>query len=304
MRKTMIRTPFDLPGRFYKGNVHTHSTASDGSSTPEQVCRFYQNAGYDFISLTDHFLPEYNFPMTDTTAYRSEHFTTIIGAELHSGHNSNGDLWHILAVGLPLDFAPPHRGETGPEIAKRALDTGAFVTVAHPAWYSLPEADVISLGDVHAIEIINGISYDHNDKLDSTYMLDVMLAQGRRYWALTTDDSHFHARHHDTLMGWSMVKATENTPEALLAAFKAGHYYSSEGPDFFNVEIEPGESVRVECSQADSIWVIGKGSKSVYQHGNGLRGAELSLKRWNTNYCRVMIRDRFGRRAWTNPVWW
>ncbi len=300
----MIRTPFDLPGRFYKGNLHCHSTASDGHGTPEAVCQFYQHAGYDFISLTDHFLPDYHFPITDTTPFRNEHFTTIIGAELHTGHNAHGEIWHILANGLPFDFAPPHRGETGPEIARRALDAGAFVTCAHPAWYSLPESDVISLGDVHAIEIINGISRDHNDKIDSTYMLDVMLAQGRRYWALATDDSHFHLKHHDTCMGWSMVKAETNTPEALLAALKAGQYYSSEGPDFYNVEVVPGDTVKIECSPVDSLWVIGKGSKAVYQHGSNMRGAELSIKRWNADYCRVMIRDAYGRRAWTNPIWW
>ena len=52
----------------------------------------------------------------------------------------NGELWHILAVGLPLDFAPTHTPqftpipdqETGPEVARRAHDAGAFVAVAHP----------------------------------------------------------------------------------------------------------------------------------------------------------------------------
>ena len=39
-------------------------------------------------------------------------FTTLLGAELHSGAMANGELWHILAVGLPEDFARARSGET------------------------------------------------------------------------------------------------------------------------------------------------------------------------------------------------
>ena len=32
---------------------------------------------------------------------------TLIGAEVHSGSMLNGELWHLVAIGLPLDFSPP-----------------------------------------------------------------------------------------------------------------------------------------------------------------------------------------------------
>ena len=81
--------------------------------TPEQVCDRYREAGYDFISLTDHFLPNYGFPVADTRPLRTDDFTTILGAELHAGALENGERWHILAAGLPLDFAPPSRRRIG-----------------------------------------------------------------------------------------------------------------------------------------------------------------------------------------------
>ena len=124
--------PFSSPGRFWRGNLHTHSTRSDGHLTPDQVCSFYRDAGYDFLALTDHFLERYEFPITDTRAYRTPEFTTIFGAELHAGQAEFGQLWHILAVGLPADFAPSFPAETGPGIAARALEAGAFVAAAHP----------------------------------------------------------------------------------------------------------------------------------------------------------------------------
>ena len=76
----MLRDPaFTAPGRFWRGNLHTHSTNSDGVLPPEEVCRRYRAEGYDFLALTDHFVGLWNYPISDTTGYRTEGFTTILG---------------------------------------------------------------------------------------------------------------------------------------------------------------------------------------------------------------------------------
>ena len=126
----MKSLPFGKPGKWYRGNLHTHSTRSDGQKTPAQVCAFYRKRGYDFISLTDHFLEGYSWPITDTTTYRTNGFTTILGAELHAPETSLGDPWHILGVGLPANFAATGKRETGPRLAQRAHEAGVYVAVA------------------------------------------------------------------------------------------------------------------------------------------------------------------------------
>lgn len=299
----MDHLPFNKPGQWWRGNLHTHTNKSDGTRSPEAVCQFYRDTGYHFLAITDHFLEEYGYPITDTRPFRTPEFTTLLGAELHAGRISNGEMWHILTIGLPSDFAPATEAETGPQLAQRALDSGAFVVCAHPNWYALSEADVIALGDVHAIETINGISDDHSDKIDSWYMLDVMLNQGRRYFALTTDDAHFHAQHDDTLHGWTWVKSESLDPESILHALKMGWYYSSSGPQIHDVQVHR-DTVYIRCSPVKHIFVTGTGSTSVYHHGNNVMEAELSLKRLKQSpFLRITIRDREGHRAWTNPVW-
>jgi hypothetical protein len=300
----MHTLPFDKPGRFYKGNLHTHSTLSDGDLTPEAVCRVYADLGYDFIALTDHFMKQYNFPLADTRAWRTETFTTILGAELHTGRTELGQLWHILAVGLPLDFPPPPPDETGPEITARALAAGAYVAVAHPAWYHLTEADVLSLGtDVHAIEIFNGTAHDHNDAADSWYIMDVLTERGYRYSACATDDAHARPTRHDIGVGWVQVRSESLAPDALLAALKAGHYYSSTGPQIFDIQVEPGRKLLVRCSPAERVFVVGNGWQAQHAFGSGIREAELDLSRFASPYCRVIVRDANGGRAWSNPIW-
>ena len=39
---------------FYRGNLHAHTTCSDGQKTPKECMADYRAAGYDFLSITDH----------------------------------------------------------------------------------------------------------------------------------------------------------------------------------------------------------------------------------------------------------
>ncbi|MDE0460839.1 MAG: CehA/McbA family metallohydrolase [Caldilineaceae bacterium] len=295
--------PFANPGRFWKGNLHTHSTRSDGTQPPQEVCRLYEQGGYDFIALTDHFLEQYGFPVTDTRPFRSEAFTTIIGAELHSGAIENGSAWHIVAAGLPLDFAHTDPEESGAQLAARAMQAGAFVGIAHPHWYSLTAADVDALGPAHAVEVYNGVAADANDRAESWHILDVLLDRRQRYFAYAADDAHLTDNYHDFRRGWVQVKAEELSPEALLTALKAGAFYSSTGPEIYDITCVPGERLSVQCSPAERIFVTGVGSAAQRAWGNGLTSAEFDLSDWSSHYCRVTVRDRRGGRAWSNPIW-
>ncbi len=146
--------PFDRPGRFWRGHIHTHSDRSDGALPPEEVARRYQEAGYDFLAITDHFRPEYGFPLTDTRALRKLGFTTILGAELHAPRTEFSTKWHIIAVGRRSDSPPPPGpGESGPELARRARAAGAFIGMAHPVASLLTLPDAESLDAAHAVEV-------------------------------------------------------------------------------------------------------------------------------------------------------
>ncbi|MEY3534018.1 MAG: hypothetical protein RI979_2042, partial [Pseudomonadota bacterium] len=237
---------FTAKGRFWRGNLHTHSTRSDGVLSPEEVCRRYKAEGYDFMALTDHFVGAYGYPIVDTVPMRDVGFTTILGAELHSGAMANGELWHILAVGLPADFAPsnspsfvPVAGqETGAEIAARAVAAGAFVAIAHPQWSGLTLADARAITAAHAVEIYNHGCAMGCDRPDGFAIADLLLTEGRKLTLIATDDAHFSEPDH--FGGWVMVKAEANEPDALLSALKAGHFYSSQGPELRDVRIEGG----------------------------------------------------------------
>lgn len=303
----MVLSAFSAPGRFWRGNLHTHSNLSDGALEPEEVCRRYKAEGYDFIALTDHFIGMYNYPMADTRPFRDDDFTTIIGAELHSGATQNGELWHILAVGLPIDFAPSNSPgflpvddqETGPEIASRAREAGAFVAIAHPHWSGLTLADARSLEAAHSIEIYNHGCAVSCDREGGGHVLDLLLSDGRDITLIATDDAHFTEPDH--FGGWVMVKAEQNDPDQLLAALKAGDFYSSQGPEIRGVEMTK-DAINVETTAVSSVIVQGHGQAAVAVHGTSMTRASVPLMRfWNSPWLRVTVVDAAGKRAWTNP---
>jgi len=306
---TMPTRFFASAGKFFRGNLHTHSTGSDGKLSPQEVCRRYQAEGYDFIALTDHLVGLFDYPITDTSPFRNDRFTTIIGAEMHTGAMENGYLWHILGIGLPLDFTPadaPHfrsvkGSESGASIARRARDAGAFVSIAHPHWSGLSEADARSITSAHAVEIYNHGCVVDNDRGEGFFTLEQLLNGGRHLNLIATDDAHFNTPDH--FGGWVMVKATENTPEALLAALNAGEFYSSTGPQINDIRIG-NDSIEVDCSAAATIIVQGQGTSMATLHGSSMTTATLSLERLaGSPWLRVTVVDRAGKRAWSNPVW-
>lgn len=305
----MDHLAFSAPGQFWRGNLHTHSTLSDGALAPEEVCRRYAQAGYDFMCLSDHLVGQYGYPIADTLPYRTNRFTTILGAEMHVGRLSNGEIWHLLAVGLPADFAPPHApdftprddSESAAELAARAVAAGAFVAIAHPQWYGLGAADAALITAAHAVEIYNHGCAVECDRADGFAVLDQLLGIGRRLTACATDDAHFHGPDH--FGGWVMVKAEANEPEALLVALKAGAYYSSTGPTLTRVGLTDSHVV-VECSPAQSVIVVGAASAADAVHGDGLTRAELSLDEFRPGgWLRATVIDAAGKRAWSNPIW-
>jgi hypothetical protein len=272
------------------------------------VVEAYKDAGYDFMMLSDHFIGNYNWPIADTRAMRSNRFTTILGSEIHAPATAVGELWHIVAAGLPLDFEPAAPEETGAALARRAAQAGAFIGIAHPAWSQLTMEDGRAIDCAHAVEIYNHGCAVECDRGDGWYLLDQLLTENRRLTAFATDDAHFWSPDH--FGGWVNVKSESLEPEALLEALKQGHYYSSQGPQIHEVSVS-GKELSLTCSPVDTIVVVCGNSRTVGRHGRAITSATLDLEKLDKGWLlkepspwlRAVVIDHSGRRAWTNPIW-
>ncbi len=84
--------PFAAPGNWYRGNLHTHTTVSDGDLNPSDMCEVYREAGYDFVYLTDH------HKVADVTELSTDEFLALPGAEL-SG-NAGERVCDLLSINI------------------------------------------------------------------------------------------------------------------------------------------------------------------------------------------------------------
>lgn len=231
---------------------------------------------------------------------------------MHAPALTTGDLWHLVAVGLPLDFAELAPEEQGIDIARRAFEAGAFMGVAHPAWYTLTIEETLPLLPyMHAIEIHNQACATVN-RANSWYFADELLSKGHRLSAFATDDAHYHEVRgsiNDSLGGWVQVKAESLDPDALVAALKAGNYYSSTGPEIEHISWD-GEELKITSTPVERYLVTASGARAEVIIGPNLTDATFHATKPNgkraswaeDSYVRVTALAEDGTAAWSQPL--
>lgn len=86
----------DLFGlRAYKGNLHTHSTGSDGRFSPMETALRMRCAGFDFTAITDHWAYEPSLEAAGALRHFDSGFECYPGEECGSDAGVN----HILSIG-------------------------------------------------------------------------------------------------------------------------------------------------------------------------------------------------------------
>ena len=300
----MKLSPFD-GAKLYRGNLHGHSTHSDGLRSPEEVVKSYRHLGYDFTCISDHLWADSSFAavtVCDARVYDTDDFITIPSAELHClGKKFDNDgLWHLVANGLPLDFKPADKTETAPELIARAQKAGAFVTIAHPEWYALSSDEALLISQADAVEVYNHACFLESARSSGIACADYLLQEGKDVHLTASDDSHF--RLDDAGGGWVMVAADALTPQAILSALKQGAFYASTGPSIHSIALE-GTKLMIETSAARSVIVSGAGYEALNHNGHSLTHVEFDLSAFKSPWFRITVTDAANRHAWSNRYW-
>ena len=89
---------------FLKGCMHTHTSCSDGTMTPQEVVRAYEERGYDFIAFTDHdyllknnYREIYNQVKTDMIVFTGIELTVFVKGYVHvSRIEGEREILHIF----------------------------------------------------------------------------------------------------------------------------------------------------------------------------------------------------------------
>lgn len=288
---------------WYKGNLHLHTTRSDGHVSVEEACEIYQKAGYDFISVTDHRQP--------SKGGMYENMLLIPGAEWDLGNNIDFPVYHILSVGTEsnLELLQYYEEKSLPvgnvvspqDVIDRINAAGGIAILAHPAWSLMEPADLFEMTGIAAVEVYNSVSAApwNVGRADSSHYFDLWASKGRLVNCVATDDSHWYTGEHT--YSYTMVGADELTADALIEAINAGNAYASQGPLFFSIEYDE-KHVHVKCSEdvvraavfSNLVWA----DKRVYDNPHGEFVYDIAEA---DRYVRIELIDSHGRRAWSRP---
>jgi hypothetical protein len=283
--------------RYYKGNLHLHTTCSDGRRSPADSVAFYRALGYDFVAFTDH------RTVTDVCGLSSSGFLAMHGIEIQTQTTDLGQNYHIVALGI--DATPPFAQEREMPVQMMidALNQGgALVFLAHPYWSGLTVNEMLPLQGLIGMEVYNTSADRDLGKALAAVHWDDVLVRGKRWLGLATDDTHW--MENDAGEGFIMVEAEELSEPAILAALRAGRFYASTGPEIHDVRLD-GDTLSVRCSPVSAINVIGHtqhGKQWRAEPGSALTEASYRL-RGQERYVRAECIDARGRTAWSNPFY-
>ena len=286
--------PFDLAGEWLKGNLHTHTTNSDGVICPQERARAYEERGYDFLALTDH------GRVTEIDDVTTRRLILIRSTEAHAPMPTGGGQSHIVGLDLPKGFELPEARHTQ-TLIDALNDAGGKVVVAHPYWCGHSVKDLEVLHDYIGLEVFNTTCLRGIGKGTSSVHWDDLLAQRRRLFGFAVDDAHAETR--DAYQGWIMVKAAERTREAVMDAIACGCFYATCGPAIESIEVDGGV-VRVRTSPVAYISFVSDGPRGGHrfnQDGSPVTEAEYELS-GSRLYVRIEATDHAGRTAWSNPI--
>ena len=278
---------------WYKGNLHMHTTRSDGRRSYEDAVETYRKAGYDFIAVTDHWIYGEERKQKD--------FLILSGCEYNLGADPHEKVFHIVGFGMEQKPEINREENPGPqEVIDAIRKAGGLAELAHPSWSMTRVDDVLPLTGLCGTEIYNTLSgKPWNCRPDSSEFIDLCATAGKLLPCLAVDDVHFYEG--DETRSFIFVKAKELSREALLRAIEQDDFLASQGP-FVSASVHDGKCV-VECSPVDQVifWNDSVWCEDRMTVGKNLTHAEARVLPHMT-FERVEVVDSEGRRAWTSPI--
>ncbi|HET6384480.1 MAG TPA: CehA/McbA family metallohydrolase [Armatimonadota bacterium] len=280
-----LTNPYRPCKRWLRGNIHTHTSASDGEADPQTVVDWYAARGYDFLAITDHNVA---LPLT---GLNSRGMILITGEELTHPHS------HVAGLGVSKTLP---RGESLQEQIDLIRNDDAIAIVAHPNWMGISAEQIEPLIGHLAIELSNQVCYRLNGKGDSVAWWDALLTRGQRCWGVAVDDMHCIAT--DAGYGSLLVDPDDCAWPALRAALNAGRFIATVGPHIDPIEVE-GRCVHVASAECSSIRFVGREGRTLKLETSPSGGAARFTLPDDEPFVRVEVTDSKGRRAWTQPFW-
>jgi hypothetical protein len=291
---------------WFRGNLHTHTTNSDGDSPPDVVVAWYRDAGYDFLVITDH----------DVVTLPSDHATVAGRMLLVAGEEVTAGSIHVNGLGIgevvdPRLAASGLARDTLQENVSAVRAAGGVPTVNHPNFrWQLQPADLLALRGCALFEVFNAGPETNNlgrpGHPSHEALWDTVLSAGKRFFGVAVDDAH-HFRswgrpYSNPGRAWVMVESDRLDEGSLLESIDGGRFYASTGVSIHAIAASRGElaiDIDPHWDLAYRTTFIGTGGRVL----DVVDGVEPRFRDTGpAGYVRARVEDSDGLTAWLQPV--
>ena len=325
---------------FYRANLHCHSTISDGKKTPEELKEFYRSRGYSAIAYTDHnvFIPHND--LTDDS------FVALNGIEYDFNEGPwtpNVKVCHLCMIAKDQsertdpffragsyrseklkpwldrtdnDMTQPdtkriYSGEFISEFMRSAHSKGFYSTYNHPVWSLESYPQYSGYTNMDAMEMVNYSSVVEGYDDDNGHCYDDLLNQGKRIYAIATDDNHNHqpddSPRCDSFGGSTVIAAPELTYDALIKALEAGSFYAASGssthfgPDIKSIVFEDGRvTIKTSPSRLIQMITATRSCRAAYPNPGGQTSEATFALVDGEIWFRFVVIDSEGYKSYSN----
>tara|TARA_B110000438_G_scaffold60718_1_gene60926 strand:- start:7508 stop:8437 length:930 start_codon:yes stop_codon:yes gene_type:complete len=305
---------------WFKGNIHSHTTNSDGDSPPQHVASWYKDNNYDFLVLSDH----NHLSILDDAENNNNKWPLLIPGEEITVRTIGLEpaALHIGGIGLS-EVIMPGSYESNVEgindIVSKINKQEGLASINHPnyQWWVSAQDIKHSSENIWAFEIFNGHMHANNqgslNSMSTEEIWDDILSSGKFIYGVAADDSHhfteeFNRNRSNPGRGWLIVNSESLSQKNIINSLRKGNFYSSIGVELKTLELSK-EKIFIEINRKTkppqdktekfSFSVIH--DKGVVFHELQNDHLEISTEGIK-NYYRVVINSSNGEKAWTQPV--
>ena len=216
--------------RWFRGDLHTHTTHSDGTITVEDRVRGAVERGMDFLAITDH----------NTVSHHREIgrwpdvIMPIRASEVTTFHG------HMNCFGLreAIDWRDDARGGGAAGIIEQAHRQDALISINHPNAFGDPwctgchwDYALVDFATIDAIEVWNGRwAIPETANLGALALWTDLLDAGFRPTAISGSDSHSAEEDDYIALPMTYVHAPDRSEAAILDGIRRGRVFISSGP--------------------------------------------------------------------------
>lgn len=244
--------------RLLKGDLHTHTLASDGVLTAAELGQHARRHGLDFVAITDH-----------NQMVATEALPHIPGLTLIPGIEWTHYQGHANFTGVDRPYDGTFIANSPEEVRAHftsARERGALITINHPFEEGCPFRFDLNSLPFDCIEIWNGPMRLAN--LQALGMWHKLLCAGQKIAACGGSDYHRSQLFLFPGGPTTCVYAPSASAADILAALRRGHAYIVYAPDGPTLEMTAGEAM-----MGDSVALAQE--KEIRIKVSGLRGGDV-----------------------------